>query len=68
MGDHVAKGEEMSEPDQPKIGLAVVEQVGQLVAKLWASKPQPSDLVPVLHRPLEPAGAKRTFAGSAVHL
>jgi hypothetical protein len=29
-------------------------------ARLWASKPQPNDLVLVLHRSLEPAGVKRT--------
>src|SRR6516225_9518596 len=32
-------------------------------ARLWASKPQPSNLVPVLHRPLEPALRKRPNSG-----
>src|SRR6516164_5898842 len=33
-------------------------------ARLWASKPQPNDLVPVLRRPLEPARVKRTHTPS----
>jgi hypothetical protein len=32
-------------------------------ARLWASKPQPNDLMLVLHRPLEPAHALRTQLG-----
>ena len=29
-------------------------------ARLWASKPEPNDLMLVLHRPIEPTGVKRT--------
>src|SRR5262249_2581154 len=31
-------------------------------ARLWPSKPQPNDLVPVLRRPLEPAAPKADIA------
>src|SRR5215471_2700524 len=36
-------------------------------ARLWASKPLPNDLVPVLHRPLEPATPIADIRGRKAH-
>jgi hypothetical protein len=55
------KGIDLSVHSQAQLN-KVARQLNERHVKPWDLQPQPNDLMPVLHRPLEPAWEQRTSA------